>query len=189
VIRSHALVTVLLVGSALLGSGCGDGDPAPGGAAAPEEGALEASPLGGAPASPAADATADAPPEPPAIPEPTEPLNEEIRTESGLVYVNLAHGEGAPALPGQTVRVHYVGTLEDGKRFDASYDHPGAQPYEFQIGRSRVIQAWHEGIAGMRVGGKRKLIVPPHLGYGERGFGPIPGNATLHFEVELVEIR
>jgi FKBP-type peptidyl-prolyl cis-trans isomerase len=86
------------------------------------------------------------------------------------------------------VKVHYVGTLKSGEEFDASKKH-GNEPFQFDLGKGRVIKGWDEGVAGMKVGGKRKLTIPPHLGYGARGAGAkIPPNSTLVFEVELVEV-
>ena len=111
-----------------------------------------------------------------------------IRTVSGLGYVELAEGKGATPAPGQTVSVHYTGWLESGKKFDSSVDR--GQPFEFPIGRGRVIKGWDEGVATMKVGGKRKLIIPAALGYGDRGAGGvIPPGATLIFEVELLAAR
>ena len=112
-------------------------------------------------------------------------MNGEVTTPSGLKYVDLVEGAGASPTPGQTVTVHYTGTLEDGKKFDSSVDR--GQPFVFQIGMGRVIKGWDEGVMTMKIGGKRKLIIPPHLGYGARGAGGvIPPNATLIFEVELL---
>ena len=100
---------------------------------------------------------------------------------------DLVVGTGAEATTGQKVRVHYTGWLTDGKKFDSSVDR--GQPFNFQLGRGQVIKGWDQGVAGMKVGGKRKLTVPPELGYGARGFpGAIPPNSTLVFEVELVGI-
>ncbi len=96
-------------------------------------------------------------------------------------------GEGAEAATGKTVSVHYTGTLTDGKKFDSSLDR--GQPFKFTLGAGQVIRGWDQGISGMKVGGKRKLTIPPELGYGERGAGGvIPPNATLVFEVELIEV-
>ena len=111
-----------------------------------------------------------------------------IRTASGLGYVELAEGKGAMPAPGQTVSVHYTGWLESGKKFDSSVDR--GQPLEFPIGRGNVIKGWDEGVGTMKVGGKRKLIIPAALGYGDRGAGGvIPPGATLIFEVELLAVR
>jgi ketosteroid isomerase-like protein len=112
----------------------------------------------------------------------------ECSTPTGLKYIDLVEGKGVSPKPGQTLLVHYTGTLENGFKFDSSVDK--GQPLAFPIGLRRVIKGWDEGIMSMKVGGKRKLIVPPHLGYGARGAGGvIPPNATLIFEVELVGIR
>ena len=109
-------------------------------------------------------------------------------TASGLRITELEVGTGAEASAGQTVVVHYRGTLEDGSQFDASYDR--GTPFSFPLGAGRVIKGWDEGVQGMKVGGKRKLVIPPELGYGARGAGGvIPPNATLIFEVELLEVK
>ena len=110
-------------------------------------------------------------------------------TESGLKYYDLAVGEGASPETGQIVTVHYTGWLEeDGTKFDSSLDR--AQPFTFKIGMSQVIKGWDEGVATMKVGGKRQLLIPPDLGYGEQGSGGgIPANATLIFEVELISVQ
>jgi peptidylprolyl isomerase len=111
-----------------------------------------------------------------------------ITTKSGLKYIDEAEGTGAAAKAGDQVSVHYTGRLKDGKKFDSSVDR--GQPFEFPLGAGRVIKGWDEGVAGMKVGGKRKLIIPPELGYGERGAGNvIPPNAELHFDVELLKIK
>ncbi|MCI0571683.1 MAG: FKBP-type peptidyl-prolyl cis-trans isomerase [Myxococcaceae bacterium] len=97
-------------------------------------------------------------------------------------------GIGAEATPGKTVTVHYVGTLTNGSKFDSSRDR--GQGFSFRLGAGSVIQGWDKGVAGMKVGGMRKLTIPPELGYGARGFPPvIPPNATLVFEVELLDVR
>lgn len=108
-------------------------------------------------------------------------------TASGLSITELQLGDGAVASAGQTVIVNYRGTLENGKEFDSSY---GRGPFSFPLGAGRVIKGWDEGVAGMKVGGKRRLVIPPDLAYGTRGAGGvIPPNATLIFEVELLDIR
>ena len=109
-------------------------------------------------------------------------------TSSGLTITDLTLGEGAEAAAGQTVVVHYRGTLENGKQFDASYDR--VTPFSFPLGAGRVIKGWDEGVQGMKVGGKRKLVIPPDLAYGSRGAGGvIPPDATLIFEVELLDVK
>jgi FKBP-type peptidyl-prolyl cis-trans isomerase FkpA len=111
-----------------------------------------------------------------------------VTTSSGLKYEDQEEGLGAVAQPGDTVIVHYTGWLRDGKKFDSSFDH--GQPLRFPLGARRVIKGWDEGVAGMKEGGKRKLIIPPDLGYGARGAGrDIPPNAELTFEVELLKIE
>ena len=114
------------------------------------------------------------------------------KTDSGLQYRDVKEGTGEKPKKGQTCVVHYTGWLwvEDakGKKFDSSKDR--GEPFDFPVGEGRVIKGWDEGVAGMKVGGKRELIIPPDLGYGDRGAGGvIPPNATLFFEVELLEVR
>jgi FKBP-type peptidyl-prolyl cis-trans isomerase len=114
----------------------------------------------------------------------------EVTTPSGLKYTDLTVGTGATPQRGQTVTVHYTGTLENGTKFDSSYDHPGQQPLEFQLGTSGIIRGWNEGIGTMKVGGKRRLIIPPALAYDKLGKPPtIPPNATLTFDVELLGVK
>jgi peptidylprolyl isomerase len=111
-----------------------------------------------------------------------------ITTDSGLKYVDTKVGEGKSPTKGQTVKVHYEGTLEDGTVFDSSYRRD--EPIEFVLGVGQVIKGWDEGIMSMKVGGKRKLIIPSELGYGKSGAGKvIPANATLIFTTELVSVR
>lgn len=111
-----------------------------------------------------------------------------VTTPSGLQYQDLKAGSGASPKAGQTVVVHYTGTLADGKKFDSSRD--SNRPFSFQLGTGQVIKGWDEGIATMKTGGRRKLIIPADLGYGAQGFPPvIPPNATLTFDVELLELR
>jgi peptidylprolyl isomerase len=110
-----------------------------------------------------------------------------VTTASGLKYIDLQQGDGATPQKGQTVVVHYTGTLENGTKFDSSRDRN--RPFEFKIGVGQVIKGWDEGVGSMKVGGRRQLIIPPELGYGARGAGGvIPPNATLLFDVELLRI-
>ena len=102
-----------------------------------------------------------------------------------LVVEDLVVGTGATAAVGDTVTVHYRGSFTNGSVFDTSY---GGNPYSFRLGAGQVIPGFDQGVVGMRVGGKRRLTIPPSLGYGSQGSGPIPGNTTIVFEVELVSI-
>jgi peptidylprolyl isomerase len=111
----------------------------------------------------------------------------EVVPEPGLKFEDIVVGVGISPQPGQNVTVHYTGTLENGAKFDSSLDR--GEPFTFKIGVGHVIKGWDEGVMTMKVGGKRKLIIPPHLGYGSRGTGPIPPNSTLIFEVELLEVK
>jgi FKBP-type peptidyl-prolyl cis-trans isomerase len=113
---------------------------------------------------------------------------ETITTPSGLQYVELKVGDGKQAAAGMNVKVHYTGWLTDGKKFDSSVDR--GEPFGFPLGGGHVIKGWDEGVAGMKLGGKRKLIIPSKLGYGDRGAGGlIPPGATLIFDVELLGLE
>ncbi len=115
-------------------------------------------------------------------------MSEEITLKSGLKYVDVEVGEGSAAVSGKEVTVHYTGTFPDGKKFDSSVDRN--EPFTFKLGAGRVIKGWDEGVCGMRIGGKRKLIIPSALGYGKRGAGSvIPPDAELHFIVELLGVE
>jgi FKBP-type peptidyl-prolyl cis-trans isomerase FkpA len=110
-----------------------------------------------------------------------------ITTATGLIIEDLEEGDGAQAVAGQRVTVHYTGWLTDGKKFDSSKDR--GDPFAFPLGARHVIAGWDEGVQGMKIGGRRKLTIPPQLGYGARGAGGvIPPNATLVFEVELLAV-
>jgi FKBP-type peptidyl-prolyl cis-trans isomerase len=110
-----------------------------------------------------------------------------VTTKSGLKYVELKDGTGQAAKSGDTVTVHYTGWLKNGKKFDSSVDR--GEPFTFRLGAGMVIKGWDEGVQGIKVGGKRKLIIPPELGYGKRGAGRvIPPDAELTFEVELLKV-
>ncbi len=115
-------------------------------------------------------------------------MADSITTSSGLTYEDIEAGGGATAQAGQKAKVHYTGWLKGGQKFDSSLDRN--DPFEFTLGAGMVIKGWDEGVAGMKVGGKRKLFIPPDLGYGARGAGGvIPPNSELIFEVELLGVR
>jgi FKBP-type peptidyl-prolyl cis-trans isomerase len=117
---------------------------------------------------------------------PTRVSGQPTTTASGLQYWDIAPGVGATAVPGNTVSVHYTGWLTNGEKFDSSRDRN--EPFSFPLGAGQVIKGWDEGVAGMKVGGKRQLRIPPQLGYGAAGAGgAIPPNATLIFDVELLD--
>jgi FKBP-type peptidyl-prolyl cis-trans isomerase len=152
----------------------------------PKEEAIQSEPASSAgttaaTAQPSAQPTATAP-----APKPAETAPPP--TDEKLGVKDLTVGKGAEAKAGDTVKVHYVGTLTDGKEFDSSRKHN--EPFTFELGAGRVIKGWDQGVAGMKVGGKRRLTVPPSLGYGARGFPPvIPPSSTLLFDVELLEVK
>jgi FKBP-type peptidyl-prolyl cis-trans isomerase len=120
---------------------------------------------------------------------PSKVTGDGVKTPSGLVYWDIRVGNGEVAKEGSHVRVHYTGWLTSGKKFDSSVD--AGKPFDFTIGNGEVIKGWEEGVAGMRVGGKRQLRIPPDLGYGADGTpdGPIPPNATLIFDVHLLGVE
>ena len=119
---------------------------------------------------------------------PTKVTGKAHTTSSGLEYWDITPGAGATATSGKHVKVHYTGWLTNGKKFDSSVDRN--EPFEFKLGNGDVIKGWDEGVEGMKVGGKRQLRVPPQLGYGSQGAGGvIPPNATLIFDVELLDVR
>lgn len=159
---------------AALAAGCSKGAPPP-------------SPPVSAPPKPApAPVPAPEPDPPPAAEGPKGSAT--VKTPSGLEYEDIVVGNGASPTPGATVSVHYTGRLTNGTKFDSSLDR--GQPFEFSIGQGEVIKGWDEGVMTMRVGGKRRLTIPPDLGYGARGAGGvIPPNATLVFDVELLGVK
>ena len=120
---------------------------------------------------------------------PTKVNGNGVKTDSGLMYWDIRVGNGQVAKEGSHVRVHYTGWLTTGKKFDSSVD--AGKPFDFTIGNGEVIKGWEEGVAGMKVGGKRQLRIPPALGYGADGTpgGPIPPNATLIFDVQLLAVQ
>jgi FKBP-type peptidyl-prolyl cis-trans isomerase len=126
---------------------------------------------------------------PPNTNAPTKVTGDGVKTPSGLVYWDIRIGTGEVAKEGSRVRVHYTGWLTSGKKFDSSVD--AGTPFDFRIGDGEVIKGWEEGVAGMRVGGKRQLRIPPALGYGAEGTpgGPIPPNANLIFDVQLLKVQ
>lgn len=112
----------------------------------------------------------------------------EVVLKSGLKYVDVEEGAGPAAVSGKNVTVHYTGAFPDGKKFDSSLDR--GEPFTFRLGAGQVIKGWDEGVSGMRIGGKRRLFIPPALAYGKRGAGGvIPPDSELHFEVELLGVE
>lgn len=197
--RGTAMLTLLVVclaGLALaLGAGCPKRPPEPEPVTfevppvEPETGdeAELAEPVGEETTEAAEEEPSEA--EEPEAKEATVEPGEWITTESGLKYQDVKVGDGPSPEPGDMVVVHYTGTLKDGTKFDSSRDR--GEPFSFPIGQGRVIEGWDEGVITMKVGGKRELVIPPDLGYGEGGTpdGAIPPNAELHFDVELLEIK
>src|SRR3984885_1500887 len=119
---------------------------------------------------------------------PTKVTGDGVKTASGLVYWDIRVGNGEVAKEGSHVRVHYTGWLTGGKKFDSSVD--AGKPFDFTIGNGEVIKGWEEGVAGMKVGGKRQLRIPPALAYGTQGYpGAIPANATLIFDIQLLGVQ
>jgi FKBP-type peptidyl-prolyl cis-trans isomerase FkpA len=127
---------------------------------------------------------ADRPAEAPAV---SAAASAPAAPEAPMSSTTLTPGKGAAAKTGDKVRVHYLGTFQDGKKFDASRDH--GKPFDFTLGHGDVIKGWDQGVVGMKLGEKRKLVVPPSLAYGARGRPGIPPNSTLVFEIELLEIN
>lgn len=120
-------------------------------------------------------------------PEPTKKMDTKTQDVKNLKIEDIKIGTGPEVKSGDTISINYTGTLTDGTKFDSSYDRK--EPFETQIGVGQVIKGWDEGVIGMKVGGKRKLTIPPDLGYGSQAVGPIPANSTLIFEVELMGIK
>lgn len=186
--RGSAITLLLmLVVSALL-AGCGDATatntpfPAKGAATATGAAGATTAAAGAGTAAPGAATTAPAANGvPPVSGDPT-------KTASGLQYIDSKVGDGAEAKAGQQVTVNYTGYLTNGTKFDSSLN-PGRTPFDFKLGAGSVIKGWDEGVAGMKVGGKRRLIIPPALGYGASGQGPIPANSQLIFDVELLSVK
>jgi len=178
-VLAHRLLLGLLGGVSLLGFACAKLT------APPEQISTDTTTAASAPAA-AAQPRGSAPQ--PKVP-PTAPLAtaQPQQPDAKVEMKDLVVGKGQEAKSGDVVSVHYVGTLTDGKEFDQSRKR--GQPFSFPLGQGRVIKGWDQGVVGMKVGGKRKLTIPPSLGYGERGAGAIPPNSTLVFEVELLEIK
>jgi FKBP-type peptidyl-prolyl cis-trans isomerase len=114
-------------------------------------------------------------------------VSDMVDNQKEVEIEDLKVGDGKEAKAGSIVEVHYIGTLVDGTKFDSSYDR--GEPFSFNLGSAEVIQGWEIGVQGMKVGGKRKLSIPPELAYGERGVGMIPPNSTLIFEIELLGVE
>lgn len=178
--RLAALSSTGLLAAALTLAGCGNSKPGSGQVASQEAAKPQAAQT--------APATTQA--TPPAAPKEMPPVQDQnaITTTSGLKYIDLTAGTGATPQTGQLVTVHYTGWLKNGTKFDSSLDR--GQPFRFPLGEGRVIKGWDEGVSTMKVGGKRRLIIPANLAYGQRGAGgAIPPNAELTFDVELLGVQ
>lgn len=116
-----------------------------------------------------------------------QPASSSAQTQTDLKIEDLKVGQGQEVKKGDTVQVNYLGTLTNNQKFDSSYDRN--QPFEFQVGAGQVIEGWDQGLLGMKIGGKRKLTIPPALGYGNQPVGTIPANSILIFEIELIAIK
>ncbi len=186
---------------ALLAGGCNNPEPAadasPVVAASPvTDASSSASPAGGTAGKPSGTGKVAGPPMPPPGPKapgdfdktPFKGNGKVVKTASSLQYEDMTVGKGATAIAGKQCVMHYTGTLANGTKFDSSRDR--GQPFDFTLGTGGVIKGWDEGVAGMKVGGRRKLTIPYQLGYGEEGKPPvIPPKATLIFDVELMDVR
>ncbi len=178
-----SLLAMTLAG--ILIAGCGNSKTSSGSVSSQNEKKAPA-----AQTSQAARPPAETPATPPAATKEIPPVQDKnaITTPSGLKYIDIVTGTGATPQTGQLVTVHYTGWLTDGTKFDSSVDR--GQPFRFTLGEGRVIKGWDEGVSTMKIGGKRRLIIPPKLGYGERGAGGvIPPNAELTFDVELLGVQ
>jgi peptidylprolyl isomerase len=190
-ISGHVPAIVLILGIFALGgsdlSGCTKGREEKGNAAQNPGATEQSSQSTTSQSTPSQSTPSPAADTKPALAGPTPTTDAQTKTSSsGLKYVDLVVGTGASPKPGQVVTVHYTGWLTDGKKFDSSLDR--GMPFQFPLGQGRVIKGWDEGVSTMKIGGKRKLIIPPDLAYGAKdvGNGLIPPNSTLVFEVELL---
>jgi hypothetical protein len=172
---------VVATGLCALATACSGYNEAP--AAVPSAATTPAATLAASACPPAAAAIPDSIPNVPPLPAGAKP----VTTPTGLQYVDVQQGSGAGAQAGQSATVQYTGWLLNGTKFDSSLDH--GQPFTFPLGGGQVIKGWDEGVVNMKVGGQRRLIIPPNLGYGDRGSGPIPGCSTLIFDVQLVSVK
>lgn len=187
----HHIICVALAAAALTFAGCNKNneyDANGSGSTAAETTTTETGAADGSPAAIEGSAgEAAAQPAPATQPQASsEVVSQEVTLPGGTKYVDVAVGNGAQATPGNRVTVHYTGTLTDGTQFDSSV---GRQPFTFTLGANEVIKGWDEGVAGMKVGGKRKLTIPPEQAYGSDPTGPIPANSTLLFDVELLSVN
>ena len=123
----------------------------------------------------------------PAEKQPAAKVKEKVKLQDGLEYTDVIVGTGAFPADGQKVFVHYIGTLKDGTKFDSSVDR--GQPFVFELGGGQVIKGWDEGVRTMKIGGVRKLVIPPALGYGAKDMGKIPPNSTLYFDIQLMDAK